>query len=653
MTKSKIAIVEDSPTTSFYIKKILTERGFEVSDIAATGEDALILMAKNQPDLVLMDIVLEGKMDGIETSVKMQSFTDIPVIYITSSFDEKILMKVKETPHFGYLTKPFKENDLYLAVETALYRYSMEKKVKEKEKKFRSLFENMISGFVYLKILFDSRGVIDDFEILEVNSVYEKMMNRKRQSIKGKRLTEVIPEVKKNELSWIFTDRVELRSSKTLFKDMYYRRIGKWLSVSIYSPSEGFLVLLIDDITKRKKAELALLKANRETELLLSSITSILIEVSSNDRIKHWNRVAEETFGIKSDLVMNMPLMECGLSWNWESVYEGITESIINERPVKMGDIKFTYENGNEGFLDLIVNPIMDRRKKLNGFLLSGDDVTQKRNLEMQLNQAQKLESIGLLAAGIAHEINTPMQYINDNTSFLKESFIQISDLIRINRDIICMNHSIEHEVINEIHKKLEKIDVPYLEEEVPKAIDQTLEGIKRVTSIVKSMKNFAHPGSDTKTIININSAINDTINISRNEWKYFAELITDFDENLPEVNCYLNEFNQVILNIIVNASHAIEEKYGNSSGEKGKIIITTGVKNGWVDIVIEDTGCGMPESIKTKIFDPFFTTKKAGKGSGQGLAISYDVIVQKHGGQIICDSCLEKGTSFLIRLPV
>jgi signal transduction histidine kinase len=188
---------------------------------------------------------------------------------------------------------------------------------------------------------------------------------------------------------------------------------------------------------------------------------------------------------------------------------------------------------------------------------------------------------------------------------------------------------------------------------EVPQAIQQSLQGIGRVTTIVRAMKEFSHPGSEEKSDTDLNRAIETTITVARNEWKYVAEVVTDFDPALPLVRCLPGEINQVILNLIVNAAHAIADVVENNGKSKGTITIRTRSQGDRVEIRVSDTGTGIPETIRAKIFDPFFTTKGVGKGTGQGLAIAHSVIVDKHGGTISCETEVGKGTTFVIRLPL
>jgi signal transduction histidine kinase len=287
------------------------------------------------------------------------------------------------------------------------------------------------------------------------------------------------------------------------------------------------------------------------------------------------------------------------------------------------------------------------------------DDITQRKHaelerhqMEVQLRQAQKLESIGQLAAGIAHEINTPTQFIGDNLRFLQDVFTDLLGLLGQYNLLLgaARGQSFAQGLTEEIEKTIQTIDLADLEKEIPKSITQALSGVQRVAKIVQAMKDFSHPGTESKTAHDINRAIESTLTVCRNEWKYVADLQTDFDPSLSLVSCLPGEFNQAILNIVVNAAHAISEKVGGNG--KGVIGVGTRRKGDWVEIRISDTGTGIPEAVRGRIFDPFFTTKEVGKGTGQGLAIARSVIVDKHRGEMFFETEMGRGTTFVIRLP-
>ena len=310
-----------------------------------------------------------------------------------------------------------------------------------------------------------------------------------------------------------------------------------------------------------------------------------------------------------------------------------------------------TIRDAKGGELHVLVNaaPLYDSTQALDGWEGCVTDISmlkqtleERDRLEDNLRQAQKLEAIGQLAAGIAHEINTPTQYVGDNLRFLKESFGELDSVIT----------QLVEAGGGTARKALDSADFDYLKEEIPRALNQSLEGVDRVAKIVRAMKEFSHPARE-KTATDLNRAIQSTITVASNEWKYVAEMEMDLDTELPSVHCSPAEFNQVVLNIVVNAAHAITDVVGDGGKGKGKIRVKTRAEGDWAVVEIADTGKGMPTHIQQRIFDPFFTTKEVGKGTGQGLAIAHNVIVDKHCVTIKVVSAPGQGTTFIIRLPI
>jgi two-component system, NtrC family, sensor kinase len=316
--------------------------------------------------------------------------------------------------------------------------------------------------------------------------------------------------------------------------------------------------------------------------------------------------------------------------------------------------IKMKGKNGEERHFVLSVAALLDANGEVDGIVENLKDVTQWHQMQRQVLHAQKMESIGQLAAGIAHEINTPTQFVGDNISFLKESFQDLMTLIQVYDNVfeqLREGKSID-EMKTTLEEAREEADLSYLTEEIPQAIAQSEEGTTRISSIVKAMKEFSHPGSDEPELFNVNQNIQNTVTVARNEWKYVSRVEMEFGFNLPMVRGYPGEFNQTILNMIVNAAHAIEAKSSEKPGWKGTISVTTSVQNGYVVVVITDNGKGIPKEILNRIYDPFFTTKGVGKGTGQGLAIAHSSIVDKHNGRIEVASVEGEGTTFTISLP-
>jgi len=278
-------------------------------------------------------------------------------------------------------------------------------------------------------------------------------------------------------------------------------------------------------------------------------------------------------------------------------------------------------------------------------------DVTERKQVESRMAQSQKMESVGQLASGIAHEINTPTQFVSDNVRFLQSAFEDLGAALNSIRDAVAAGKDVD--VKAHMDEALEAADYEFLSEEVPAAITQALEGLERVTNLVRAMRDYAHPGTESKEYANLGRALQSTATVARNEWKYVASLEFGLEPDLPDVPCYLADLNQVVLNMIVNAAHAIEERYGREAEPQGTIRVGTRREPRHAVISIADDGNGMPEHVRERIFDPFFTTKEVGRGTGQGLAISHQVIVERHGGRIEVWSEAGQGTCMELWLPL
>lgn len=582
---------------------------------------------------------------------------------------------------------------------------------------------------------------------------------------------------------------VATSTTMTLFealKQWFFPPTTIWRSHIITICFTGAVVFLVTSVilhrvrTNFQREKDALRKTNKEAEIFIDAVPSILIGVDRDSRIMRWNSTAAAVFDLNAAEVLGKPLSECGIRWlrpdmpgeirSWCSEVDsrrcdrvpfelngktrllGLTitaiavsgaepaellviGSDVTERE-KVGDALREAERKYRGIFDeaifgifqttpegcfLSMNPatacifgydspqemiaaISDIPRQLfvdpkerdqfklllqtmglvqkfecevfrkdgsrmwisvaarafreNGVIVRHEgmceDITESKLLRSQLLQAQKLESVGQLAAGIAHEINTPTQYVGDNVRFLQDAFQDLSKLLASYERLFAAGkaNNLSGEIMQEVSAAVTEADAPYLLEEIPKAIEQTLEGVTRVSQLVSAMKEFSHPGSKEKTPLDLNHAIQSTITVARNEWKYVADLETDFDPSLPLISCQPGEFNQVILNLIVNAAQAIADVIGKEGPEKGKIKVQTENCQDHVEIRICDSGSGIPEKVRARIFDPFFTTKEVGKGTGQGLAIAHSVVVDKHDGSIHFETKEGKGTTFIICLP-
>jgi signal transduction histidine kinase len=275
-------------------------------------------------------------------------------------------------------------------------------------------------------------------------------------------------------------------------------------------------------------------------------------------------------------------------------------------------------------------------------------EMEARQRLEHELVLAQKLEAVGQLAAGVAHEINTPMQYVGDNVEFMVRAFQRLAEYLDT------VNAALDDDarwralppVLVEMRKKL-RLD--WLGREAPKALQGAKEGVEHVSSIVAAFKAFSHMDGDEMAPSDINRALLDTLTVAQNEYKDVADVATDLAE-LPAVSCFVGKLRQVFLNLVVNAAHAIVDA---ARDRRGRIRIASAVVDGCIEVTVSDDGCGIPEAIRSRIFDPFFTTKGIGRGSGQGLYLARRIVMEVHGGVLGCESVPGEGTTFTVRLPL
>ncbi len=318
----------------------------------------------------------------------------------------------------------------------------------------------------------------------------------------------------------------------------------------------------------------------------------------------------------------------------------------------------FQHRDGMRIPVAFAISPLMEG-EMIEGAVITFNDTSERqrgeeerRSLERQLNQQHKMEAVGQLAGGIAHEINTPIQYIGENLRFLTEAY---EDLLRMLDAYQTLMQQAETEgvlrpLVQRARAIAEEVESDYLKEEIPKTLEQSMAGTDQIVGIVQAMKEFAHPGTRQMAPADLNRIIRNAVAVCKNEWKYVAETELRLDPGLPEVHCNGGEISQVVLNLVVNAAHAIEMAQREG---KGRITISSALRGGQAEVRVSDTGGGIPEAIRNSVFNPFFTTKEAGRGSGQGLAIAQDIVVVKHRGRLYFETEMDRGTTFIMRLPL
>lgn len=515
------------------------------------------------------------------------------------------------------------------------------------EKRFQRLFERNLAGVCWTSL--DGR-LLDCNEAMATMSGYGSRKDMLGRQITG---TLIAPAEREAFLA-------ELKAEKKLSnrETRLQRRDGSGLWVienaTLVDDADGRSPVIEStciDITEWKSTLEELRESEERYRELFENASDIVYTTDLECRMTSLSRVGQHTLGYSREEATQLDLWHLVDPKHWDRIKQGRDRLLAGETDVNE-EIEVKAKDGRRMILE--VKPrLIYRDGKPVGMQGIARDITGRDAAEMELRHAQKLESVGRLASGIAHEINTPIQFVGDNTRFLQESFESFQSLISKYQKLrlALASGTASPELMAELQRVEEESDCAFLIAEVPRALTQTLEGVDRVATIVRAMKEFAHPEGKDLDAADLNKALQSTLTVARNELKYVADVEIEFGE-LPMVVCNISDLNQVFLNLLVNAAHAIDEVVKGTS-EKGKIRVRTQAEGNSVLVTISDTGCGIPEANRTKVFDPFFTTKEVGRGTGQGLAISRSVVVDRHKGTLTFDSEVGKGTTFYVRLPI
>ena len=404
-----------------------------------------------------------------------------------------------------------------------------------------------------------------------------------------------------------------------------------------------------------------------------STFFAITSQENATPVIVYCNKVVAEQHGYPREELIGKPITFLPQWMGRNPGSFGEVQAALRAGQTFQYEDEVTRRDGSTFWLGVSIRPLYDAAGRMTHAVAVGADITAKRietrkkqelqdklvaemqereRMVIELQLAQKLESVGRLAAGIAHEINTPIQYVGDSVHFLRSAFDDMDKLFeRSNEAMALLPDTDERTAYQlEIAEAAKKYDLDYLRVEVPKAFTRTFDGVERVTNIVKAMKEFAHPDASEQSPADLLHALQTTLLVASNEYKYVAKVQTEF-EDLPFVVCHVGELNQVFLNLIVNAAHAIKDS--GKDVDTGQITIRAAQEGEEAVICVSDNGCGVPAENLSKLYDPFFTTKEVGRGTGQGLAISHSIVVDKHGGEISVASKVGVGTQFTVRLPI
>lgn len=398
---------------------------------------------------------------------------------------------------------------------------------------------------------------------------------------------------------------------------------------------------------RRSNSELLKLHAAVE-----QSPSSIVI-TDAMGSIEYVNQKFTEITGYSFDEAKGKPLRLFGGVDKSDDFYRELWDT-MKMQGVWRGTLQKRRKDGSLFWEHTVLAPVRAHGDgTITHFIGFKEDVTAQREVEVQRQQAQKMEAIGQLAAGIAHEINTPTQFVNDNLTFLKGAFDDLLALLGAYRQgLASLTEHPEHAAVaRDLRSTEDRLDIDYIGANAPGAFEASSDGLQRIATIVRAMKEFSHPDQRDMEPADLNAAIVNTLTIARNEYKYVADVEKALGD-LPPVPCYVGDICQVILNILVNAAHAIGDVV-RVSGKRGLIKVRSMVEPGFARIEIEDNGTGISEAAQKRVFEPFFTTKEVGKGTGQGLTLAHTIVVKKHRGTLSFDTTVGKGTTFIIRLPL
>jgi len=654
-SRHTVLVVDDDAQVVRTLSDIMSRDGFAVLT-ALDAAQALAVLEKSLPCLILLDVQMPG-MDGLELCRRIKTdprTSHVPVTLVTARADSADVEAGIAAGATDYIKKPFDKDDVRMRVRLQIRTNDASRAARESAEKFRTLVEGLKGEYFFYR--HDTNGVFTyvspsiahvlgyspeefcvHFETFLTDApVNQEVARHTAMSLQGIQQPTYEVEIRHRDGS---IHRLEVLEFPVFDAD------GKVVAV------DG----IAHDITERKQAEAEL----RESEQLFMDVlyrSEDAILLIGNNTFIDCNEATARMLGyatrqefLKTHPSALSPPKQPDGRGSFEKAEEMMR--LAMERGFHRFEWSHRRANGMDFPVEVSLTPIIHGGKRLIHCVWR--DITERKRIEAELGHARKLEAVGQLAAGIAHEINTPTQFVSDSIHFLKEACDNHQELIGQYRLLVdAIGRQAGHEeLVARIREAEEKADIEYFKEHVPGSFERCFDGLGRIAAIVGAMKEFAHPDQKEKASADLNQALQATLTIAKNEYKYVADVETELGE-LPPVTCHIGELNQVFLNLLVNAAHAIADVVGES-GDKGKIRVRTRTEGEHAIVEIEDTGTGIPERIRGRIFEPFFTTKEVGKGSGQGLAIAHSVVTKKHGGTLTFRTQEGQGTTFIIRIPV
>lgn len=648
-TRHRALILDDDADSRQQLANLLEMENLDVT-VVDSGTGAWNQLRAAPPCLVFVNVT-SACAEGLtlcRALTRSGRAVHTPVVLLSSRFESGEVETGEAVGATDYVRVPFDPNELRFRVRSLIRRH--ESQVAEhRDQEHVALLANATHDAI---VLLDGEHRITHF-----NEAAVHMFGYAESETIGRYLHELVApgkDLAAFEVSLVHHEhQPEKAPGQTRLQLSARRKSGAEFPVELslarttVNGAPGTLAV-IRDVTGRVLQELRL--RTRQSELLaILAIIPVGLAVVGLDRRVRWANPAMLSL-VGAEAVTELSELPCHKAICLAP--DGACPILDQHKVVELQEVSLARRRGAPVVvLKSIYTVNLDEEPVLLEVFV---DLTARKQLEAELVQARKLEAVGQLAAGIAHEINTPTQYAFDNTAFLGRGFAKLVPLLKAYQALVedLENGPLDPKRAEAERALFAKVKLPYLIEEIPRAISEAQEGLGRIAAIVRAMKDFSHPSAGVLTPVDLGSLIATAITVSRNEWKYAADVVTDFSSTLGPVPCLRDELGQVILNLIVNAAHAIGEANQADPSNKGTITISTRDAGASAEIIVRDTGCGIPESAQSRVFEPFFTTKVVGKGTGQGLAIAYSVVVDKHRGTIRFETELGVGTAFFVTIP-
>jgi PAS domain S-box-containing protein len=617
MAKTQILIVEDEFIVAEDIKVHLTNFGYEVIGTVNTGESAIEKARDLKPDIILMDITLQGELSGIEAADQVRIHYNIPVIYLTAFAQKETIELAKKTGPYGFLTKPINYDDLQRTIDIALYKHEMEGKFEASEERFRKISSSAYDGI----ILSDNDGNITFW-----NNAAEKIFGYSSKEIINTNLHNLIAPTKHREIfRKEFSKFKKSGNGHATGKVIELEGIKKdgsiitiELSLSSFKEKDNWnAVGIVRDITERKIAE----QEQRRLTTALEQAAELVVITDTQGNIQHVNPAFEQITGYQRGEVIgkNPRLLKSG-KHNSE-FYENVWATISSGKVWK-GRFVNKKKDGSLYDEDATISPVLNGHGEIVNYVALKRDITNEMKLEHQLRQSQKMQTIGTLAGGIAHDFNNILAPLFGYTEMLLQDLPQGSQ---------------EHDDLKQVFK-----------------------AATRAKDLVNQILTFSRQGESQRQPLSIHLIINETIQLLKATLPATINISSNIKKDCGMVMADPTQIHQVIMNLCTNASHAMREKGGimavkldNVKFDASNTSQFENLNEGlYVRLSIRDSGYGMEKNVVERIFEPFFTTKPVGEGTGLGLSVTHG-IVKSHGGEIVVESEPGKGSTFQVLLPI